>query len=249
MFPYKEESMSTMNQIKASRKYFQKGQSLYEQRQYAESFEQFRRAVQLQEVVFGKYHKETIRSYLEFGKTACKVVKYETNHPYSDKDLSTMALKSFQRATRMTNVPLQKKLNREMWKEMEQSWYDIHPSTDLSLGILSEIFASEDLGDRAIKQHQYVQAIEHYCEALSLQDSLLGKDSLDGADIRYKLGSALIKTSSTPQAQETLQLAYKCYMNQVGKDHPATMGCVSKINTISSTVCDGSFVQTTNSND
>lgn len=233
MIPCEEEAMSTRNQIKVSREYFQKGRSLYEQHQYAESCEQYHRAVQLQEISFGKYHKETIRSYFEFGKTACKVVKYDNNHQYSDKELISTALKSFQRAIRMANVSLEKKVNRDMWKEMEQSWYEIHPSTDLSLGMLSEIFASEDMGDKAIKQHQYVQAIENYCEALSLQDSLLGRDSIDGADIRYKLGSALMKTSSTPQAQKILQLAYKCYLNNFGKGHPATMGCLSKIETIS----------------
>jgi tetratricopeptide (TPR) repeat protein len=223
----KGESMSTMQQIKASRESFRKGQQLYIQGDYNDSLEEFRRTVQLQEVVFGKYHKETIRSYLEQGKAALKLASQENNVL-----LTLTALKSFQRATRMANVSFQKALNREMWKEIETNWYDVHPETDVSLGILSEIYALEDLGDKAIKRHQYVKAIEHYCGALSLQDALVGKDSLDGADIRYKLGSALFKTSAMPQAQETLQLAYKCYVDQVGMDHPATMGCISKIQTI-----------------
>mmetsp|Transcript_29722 Transcript_29722/g.71563 ORF Transcript_29722/g.71563 Transcript_29722/m.71563 type:complete len:235 (-) Transcript_29722:299-1003(-) len=230
MFAYKEESsMSTMQQIKASRESFRNGKKLYNQGVYEDSLAEFRRAVRLQEVVFGKYHKETIRSYLEQGKAALKLA----GGSEEEEDLILTSLKSFQRATRMANVSFQKALNRDMWKDIETNWYDVHPETDLSLGTLSEIFALEDLGDKAIKRHQYVKAIEHYCGALSLQDALVGKDSLDGADIRYKLGSALLKTSATPQAQETLQLAYKCYVDQVGKDHPATMGCVSKIKTIS----------------
>lgn len=218
-----------MQQINASRESFRNGQRQYTEGDYDTSLAHFRRAVQLQEVVFGKYHKETIRSYLEQGKAALKLAGQEN----SEENLKLSALKSFQRATRMANVSFQKALNREMWKEIETNWYDSHPETDVSLGILSEIYASEDMGDKAIKNHQYVKAIEHYCAALSLQDSLVGKDSLDGADIRYKLGSALLKTSATPQAQETLQLAYKCYVDQVGQDHPATMGCVSKIKTLS----------------
>ncbi|CAJ1959233.1 unnamed protein product [Cylindrotheca closterium] len=222
MFPYKEESMSTMQQIKSSRESFRKGQQLYMEANYEDSLEAFSRAVQLQEVVFGKYHKETIQSYLEQGKAALKTGDTQK------------ALKSFQRATRMANVSFQNKaLNRDMWKQIETCWYSVHPETDVSLGILSEIYALEELGDKAVKRHQYIKAIEHYCGALSLQDKLVGKDSLDGADIRYKLGSALHKTSAMPQAQETLQLAYKCYVDQVGKDHPATMGCISKIQTIS----------------
>jgi len=246
MFPYKEESMSTIQQIKSSRECFRRGQQLYKEGDYSDSLAQFRRAVQLQEVVFGKYHKETIRSYLEQGKAALKLAAAAAGSDDTNDDknhLTLTALKSFQRATRMANVS--PALNREnMWKEIETCWYNVHPmdntsGTDMEktssspLEILSKIYASEELGDKAFKRHQYVKAIEHYCGALSLQDALVGEDSLDGADIRYKLGSALLKTSATPQAHETLQLAYKCYVDQVGTDHPATMGCISKIQTIS----------------
>jgi len=227
MFPYKEESLSTIQQIKASRESYRNGKSLYAEGKYKESLAQFQRAVQLQEVVFGKYHRETIRSYLEQGKTALLLSSSE-NSP-----MNTVALQSFQRATRMANVSFSKALQEDLWKEIETSWYDhVRPQSSL-VERLSKIFAAEDLGDKAIKKHQYVKAIEYYCEALSLQDSFVGKDSLDGADIRYKLGSALIKTSATPQAQHTLEMAYNCYMDHVGHNHPATMGCVSKINTIS----------------
>lgn len=220
-----------MQQIKLSRESFRNGQSLYNQGKYEESLAQFQRAVRLQEVVFGKYHKETIRSYFEQGKVALQL------SDQCDTEMTMIAVQSFQRATRMANVSFPKASKESLWKEIETSWYDVHPWTDdksssLVTG-LDKIFTAEELGDKAVKKHQYVKAIEHYCEALSIQDALVGKDSLDGADIRYKLGSALLKTSATPQAQKTLQLAYNCYVDHVGKDHPATMGCVSKINTIS----------------
>lgn len=242
MFPYKEESMSTVQQIKESRESFRRGQASYKRGEYSDSLAQFRLAVRLQEVAFGKYHKETIRSYLEQGKAALKLAAVDPKEEEEEaEDLTLTALKCFQRATRMANVSFQNKaLNRDLWKEIETCWYDVHPSSEAAtdalpspLAILSEIYALEDLGDKSIKRHHYVKAIEHYCGALSLQDELVGKDSLDGADIRYKMGSALLKTSATPQAQETLQLAYDCYVDQVGKDHPATMGCFSKIQTIS----------------
>jgi tetratricopeptide (TPR) repeat protein len=227
MFPHKEEStiMSTMQQIKASRESFRNGLALYAKGNYTESLKQFRRAVQLQEPAFGKYHKETIRSYLHQGK-ACLMLAEQ------DPKMTLKALQSFQRATRMANTSFSKTDKQNMWADIESCWYSVHPTTDMSLTGLTQIFAQEELGDKATKKGDYVKAIEHYAEALSLQDSLVGKDSLDGADIRYKLGSSLIKTKATPQAQRTLQQAYTCYVRTVGMNHPATMGCESKINAI-----------------
>lgn len=212
--------MSTIQQIQASRESFANGQKFYAANNFDDALREFRRAVQLQEVVFGKYHKETIRSYLGHGKAALMLER------------QTLALQSFQRAMRMANVSFAKGLQHDLCLEIQTCWHQVHNQDDDSLLTLKKIFEKEDLGDKAVKKDQHVKAIEYYCEALSLQDALVGKDSLDGADIRYKLGSCLLKTKATPQAKHALQLAYKCYVDQVGKDHPATMGCVSKMNTI-----------------
>merc|ERR1712183_626651 len=103
---------------------------------------------------------------------------------------------------------------------------------DVTLGVMMEIFHYEHLGDDAFKNKRYADATENYCRSLSLQDSLIGKDSLDGADIRYKLGCSLLRTQSNPQAQTALQLAYDCYVKEVGTEHPAYLGTAAKIKTI-----------------
>ena len=84
--------MSTIQQIQASRESFANGQKFYAANNFDDALREFRRAVQLQEVVFGKYHKETIRSYLGHGKAALSLSR------------QTLALQSFQRAMRMANV-------------------------------------------------------------------------------------------------------------------------------------------------
>lgn len=221
-YPYSQEAASTMELIKQSRGLFKNGKEEYGNGHYSQSLQFFRQTVQLQEVVFGKYHKETLRSYLEMGKAACQM-KQPNN---------LVALKSFQRALRIGRSSMDKETYRSMEQEIENCWYENSAATDVSLGIMQEIFSSEELGDKAFKLKSYVSAIEHYCQALSLQDKLVGRDSLDGADIRYKLGSSLLCTSATLQAQETLQLAYECYVDQVGKDHPATMGVSAKMKKI-----------------
>eukprot|EP00980_Cylindrotheca_fusiformis_P024145 scaffold11571_cov122-Cylindrotheca_fusiformis.AAC.8 len=157
------------------------------------------------------------------GKAACKISQG-----------SNVALKAFQRALRMGKSSFRNKdAYNAMMKEMEEAWFEVSSPTDLSLGIMMEIFAAEERGDKAFKAKKYVAAVEHYCQALSLQDALVGRDSLDGADIRYKLGSSLLCTSTpATRAQETLQLAYECYVDQVGEEHPAAMGVSAKIKTI-----------------
>jgi tetratricopeptide (TPR) repeat protein len=225
MYPYSEEAASTFQRMQQSRDLFKSGKENYAEGNYSKSLQLFRRTVQMQEVIFGKYHKETIRSYLEMGKAACKV-------PIPVDRGSLVALKAFQRASRMGNSSFDKESYQHMLRDIEHSWYEVNPKTDVSLGVMMEIFSAEELGDKAFKKKSYAAAIEHYYQALSLQDSLVGRDSLDGADIRYKLGCSLLRTSAMPQAQETLQLAYECYVDQVGKDHPATMGVSAKMKSI-----------------
>ena len=100
--------------------------------------------------------------------------------------------------------------------------------------VLQDIIANEQVGDRYFKQGRYHKANHYYGKALALQDETIGTDSLDGADIRCKLAYTMLKDSSTTkqQAAQTLQLAYDCYMNKVGKDHPATYGVAAKIKTM-----------------
>jgi len=222
MYPYTLNSSSGFQQeIQESRVCFNKGKEEYEDANFSESLDFFQQAVKMQEVLFGKYHQETIQSYLWKGKAACKEGRV------------SIALTAFQRATRIAEQgAFDKEQYKELLNDIEQCWYEIKPDNDVTLGVMMEIFSYEQCGDSAVKEQRYVEAIESYCQALSLQDSIVGRDSLDGADIRYKLGCSLLRTKSSLQARQTLQLAYDCYVKEVGTEHPASMGAAAKIRTI-----------------
>lgn len=99
--------------------------------------------------------------------------------------------------------------------------------------ILQDIVSHEQEGDKYFKDGRYSKANDYYSKALELQDRTMGTDSLDGADIRCKLAYSMLKDSATKQeATRTLQAAYECYIDKVGKDHPATYGVAAKIKTI-----------------
>jgi tetratricopeptide (TPR) repeat protein len=223
MFPYHQNASNGFQQIQESRIQYNKGKLKYNKEEYSESLEFFQVAVKMQEFLFGKYHTETIKSYFWMGKASCKVGQLN------------LALKAFQRATRMAESVFDKPDYNTLLSNVEQCWYVIKPSNDMTLGTMMKIFNHEQIGDTATREGRFVEAIENYCEALSLQDSLLGSDSLDGADIRYKLGCSLLQTQSAPQAQKTLQLAYDCFVKEVGTDHPASLGAAAKIRTIAAT--------------
>jgi hypothetical protein len=224
MYPYTKHSSSSKgasnfhHEMRESRELFCDGKDKFAAGEFQGALENFQQSVRMHEVLFGKYHSETITSYWWVGKTACKVSQ------------KTQALKAFQRATRMAESGMDGATYQEICRDIEESWREAFDGNILKL--LDQIFTHERRADKALKGRHYLKAIENYCQALTLQDSLLGEDSLDGADIRCKLAFSLLKTSARPEAQKTLQAAYTCYLNEIGPDHPATYGAAAKIKAI-----------------
>lgn len=212
-------------ELKRARSCYHQGKTDYSQADYAGALEHFQEAVRIQEMYLGKYHEETIRSYWRLGRAACK------------EQERVQALRAFQRAARMAASAFSKASYQHLMTDIEQCWQDAHPEDGDSLKLILQVFKLERQGDIAFRKNHYVKATEAYCEALQLQDSsLLGQDSLDGADIRCKLGFCFMKTSATPQARRALQMAYDCFVGHVGKDHPATLGAVAKMKIIAPTM-------------
>ncbi|CAJ1966345.1 unnamed protein product [Cylindrotheca closterium] len=267
------------DEMKESRDCYCDGRDKYTAGDYQAAYDSFQKAVQMQEVLFGKYHEDTVKSYWWLGKAACQT----QTEPQE-------ALKAFQRATRTGEVALGKTLYLEMCQDIEETlalsgWAKVHAfkkssssptllggssrslrlngsggsnhnhnSSSLSLKslngsgslrnlktskkklmkVLQDIIGHEQEGDRYFKQGRYTKANHYYGKALALQDETMGTDSLDGADIRCKLAFSMLKDSSATkqQAAQTLQLAYECYMNKVGENHPATYGVAAKMKTI-----------------
>jgi len=263
------------NEMKESRDCYCNGRDKYTAGDYEAAFSCFHQAVLMQEVLLGKFHEDTVKSYWWLGKAACQF----HNEPQE-------ALKAFHRAVRTGEVALGKTLYLEMLRDIEEclalsgwshsfkkansspnilggglssiggrvsfssSTRSLNESSRKSLRssflkstlinknkkhmkILQEIISHEQEGDRYFKDGRYSKANDYYSKALELQDETMGTDSLDAADIRCKLAYSMLKDSATKQeATRTLQLAYECYVDKVGKEHPATYGVAAKIKTI-----------------
>eukprot|EP00980_Cylindrotheca_fusiformis_P024147 scaffold11571_cov122-Cylindrotheca_fusiformis.AAC.10 len=213
---------SIAKEINKARSLYKKGKECYENAEFSESSRLLQRAVRIQENYLGKYHEETIRSYWRLGRAECK----EQGH-------RVQALRAFQRAARMAESTFTASSYQHLMNDIEQCWRAVQPEDKDSLKVMTSVFKFEQQGDAAYKRNRYVKAIEAYCKALKLQDeSLLGQNSLDGADIRCKLGLCFLKTSATPQARRALQMAYDCFVGHVGKQHPATLGAIAKMKAI-----------------
>lgn len=263
MFHYHKPSADSkvQREMKDSRKYYCDGRDKYDAGEYERAYALFDRAVQMQEILLGKYHEDTVKSYWWLGKSAC----YTHSEPQE-------ALKAFQRATRTGEIALGKILYVDMLRDIEEclaltdwseslSFKKNHNDSSISVAesrdsrrstkslrssfrkstgsktkfmkVLQEIIIDEQEGDRAFKQGRYTKANDYYAKALALQDITMGSDSLDGADIRCKLAYSMLKGSGTKaEAEKTLKLAYECYVDKVGKEHPATYGVAAKIKTI-----------------
>jgi len=255
--------------MKESRKCYCDGRDKYTAGEYERAYALFCKAVQMQEILFGKYHEDTVKSYWWLGKSACHI----QSEPKE-------ALKAFQRATRTGEIALGEIMYLDMLRDIEEclvltGWSKplffkkskndssrsltqsraLINSRSLNIArstkslrstfrkstqskkklmkVLQDIIAKEQEGDRAFKEGRYTKANDYYGKALALQDVTMGSDSLDGADIRCKLAHSMLKDSATKmEAEKTLQLAYECYMDKVGEDHPATYGVAATIKTI-----------------
>jgi tetratricopeptide (TPR) repeat protein len=260
--------------MKESRENYSDGRDKFAAGDYEAALKLFDKAVSMQEVLLGKFHKDTVTSYWWLGKAACQT-----------QSEPSMALQAFHRAVRTGQVALGKPLYEEMLRDIEeclalsgwshsfkkqQSSPTVLSSRSLSFSagmstlsnrsltttprrslrtsflrsslsnnkkkhmkILQEIVSHEQEGDKYFKDGRFQKAIGCYGKALQLQDQTMGTDSLDGADVRCKMAYSMLKDSATKQeARISLQMAYDCYMDKVGEDHPATYGVAAKIKTI-----------------
>lgn len=207
--------------MKECRHLYRSGKRKYSDGEFSSALSEFEKAVSMQERLYGKYHFDTVKSYWWKGMAACKT---------SNENL---ALKSFQRAMRMGESAFDGPSYEIMLKEIDKCWRDSHTTGDI-LSEMKQIFECEGEGDKAFKERNFTKAIEFYYKSLKLQDELVGSDSLDGADIRCKLAVSLLRTSAEIEAHQALTLAYDCYVNQVGVDHPATLGAAATMKNLTS---------------
>jgi len=260
--PSPTSSISITEQLNRARSLFATGKKSYDSASYMSSFQSLQQAVQIQELSLGKYHKETIRSYWQLGRAACRCIDQEV---LGVRKRRKIVLQSFQRAARMAEPALGDLEYKTMLQDMRDRYHEafshetirtsgISSSDSCStstgdsnsivddgafLGLhcdpvkhMMRLFELERKGDMYMKKSKYRKASIAYCQALQLQDALVGEDSLDGADIRCKLALCFLHTSAIQQARRALQMAYTYFVAQVGTEHPATLGAVARMKKI-----------------
>jgi tetratricopeptide (TPR) repeat protein len=239
-------SSPVYRQLQEARSLYDEGKEAHENENFDGALQLFKRAIIVQEVIIGKYHQDTIKTYWRMGRSACMA------------EDDRVALQSFQRAARMAETTFDAPINQSLWKDIESYWSEKHSSTahttlsartaaasDTSTSTilvqLAQILQAERQGDAACKKRRFLEAIESYQSALRLQDSLLGDDSLDGADIRCKLACCFLRMSKLRDAQRVLQTAHQCYLGHFGEQHPATLGAVASMKSARSKTRKGAF--------
>lgn len=207
-------------QLKEAKSLYTEGKEKHASGDYAAAQKSFGAALQIQEVILGKYHQDTIKSYWRCGRAAC----------LANDD--SAALEAFQRAARMAETSFDKKVNERLWKEIRSYWGKTHDESDKSLEQMGAFFELEHEADLHCKNRQFSKAIECYQRALAIQDSLTGADSLDGADIRCKLACCFLRLSNLQEAESVLNTAHECFMKRFGEQHPATLGAAAGIKNV-----------------
>jgi len=247
-------SISITKQLNLARSLYAAGKKDYDSASYKSSFQSLQKAVQIQELTLGKYHEETIQSYWGLGRAACRCIDPAV---LGGRKRRNIILQSFQRAARMAEPALSDLEYETMLQDMSDCFHEaflqetISTSGSISsdcrsiiddgafphlhcdpLKHMMRLFELERKGDMYVKKYKYRKASTAYCQALQLQDALVGEDSLDGADIRCKLALCFLHMSAIQQARRALQMAYTCFVAQVGTEHPATLGALARMKKI-----------------
>lgn len=210
--------------LSEARKLYEQGKQEHADGHYAEAAKDFRQATLLQEVVLGKFHQDTIKSYWRWGRAAAKVDRRE-------------ALQAFTRAARMADSTFTPKVIAGLWQDIQAKWREGEEETaknDEALQQLAEVLQLEKQGDAHCKQGSPAKAMECYQRLLEIQDAMVGSQSLDGADIRCKLACCYLQTAQLDRAQDLLEHAHACFLTNFGEVHPATLGAAATIKTVQS---------------
>ncbi|KAG7352205.1 tetratricopeptide repeat protein [Nitzschia inconspicua] len=214
------------------RQLYLQGKSEQAKTNFVDAVRLFSKAVYLQEMLLGKYHQDTVKTYWRLGRAAC-LAKQERQ-----------AIEAFHRAMRMAGTTFEESVVKSLlhdveavWKELETSDENRSPTADRALESpvqdFERLLSLEKNADLACKNQEFVSAIRSYEEALELLAKVAGcSDTLCGADIRVKQSTCYLKNHQQAEAAETLSTAYECYLERLGGNHPATLGAAATLKTL-----------------
>lgn len=176
-------------------------------------------AAHIREAILGKFHPDTALSYSRIAS-----IQDEYRHN------SVMALAAGRRELRISQELLKGDRNsiaevdetRESWMVARLQWFEqVLDSIDVTeLGTtqkkrycsqLLQSIAMEQLGDQHVTIQEWVVAVTHYNNALTLESNAYGRNIVDAAEIHIKISDCLIRIKDYDGAMDELINAEKKY--------------------------------------
>lgn len=228
-------------QLEQCRSLYLQGKSEHKKENFVEAVRWFSKAVYLQEMMLGKYHQDTIKTYWRLGRAA-SLAKQEQQ-----------AVEAFHRAMRMAETTFETSVCHSLLNDVESVWSEVgqleeggtsneaetrspsiaDSSSPSPLQDFEKLLALEKTGDQACKKKEFLCAIQSYQEALDLLTKVAGSsDTLCGADLRVKQSTCYLKVNNAVKASEALSAAHECYLRRLGDNHPATLGTAASLKTL-----------------
>lgn len=225
--------------LEECRTLYLQGKSQHSQKNFVDAVRLFLKAVYLQEMLLGKYHEDTIKTYWRLGRAAC-LAKQEQQ-----------AVEAFHRAMRTAETTFEESVVHSLLHDVEAVWGDAagenggesrSPDDDGASKGDDEISPMQDfermlllekMADMECKKQHFVASIKGYQEALEVLTKVAGSsDTLCGADLRVKQSTCYLKNNQPSEAAEALSTAHECYLRKLGDNHPATLGAAATLKSL-----------------
>ncbi|KAL3922729.1 MAG: hypothetical protein SGILL_002049 [Bacillariaceae sp.] len=220
--------------LEECRDLYLQGKKEYQKNNYVDSVRLYLKAVYLQEMLLGKYHQDTIKTYWRLGRAAVMAQQDQ------------QAVEAYFRAARFAETTFDEKVVQSLIHDVDAVWAmqvsaedeeTRSPSTTTS-GVksprdsLEKLLALEKAADIACKKESYKEALDSYQQAVDLLTAVAGSDSACVADLRVKQSTCHLKLNHVSEAARSLGTAHECYMRRLGENHPATLGAAASLRTL-----------------
>ena len=215
--------------LEECRDLYLQGKKEYQKNNYIDSVRLYLKAVYLQEMLLGKYHQDTIKTYWRLGRAAAMAQQDQ------------QAIEAFYRACRFAETTFDESVVQSLIRDIDAVWTarESHeeegrnPSAAKSpRESMEKLLELEKAADVSCKKGGYQDAIKAYQEALALLNDLAGNDTVCGSDLRVKMSTCYLKHGQTAEASRALTAAHECYMRRLGENHPATLGAAANLRSL-----------------
>jgi tetratricopeptide (TPR) repeat protein len=214
--------------LEQAQAWYQEGKALHELGDYPAAVQSFQKALMLQELYLGKYHKHTIKTYWRIGRSSI----------LNNKDYKR-ALICFKRALRMAESTFGKAHENEITKKLMQDITDFLQDNGLNenndyMAAIVQALELERQGDAFCKAKNYKHAMKQYKQAIHLEETVFGPNAnMDCADITCKLACVYRLQGDNASSTLAYRKALHLYRLNLGEQHPATCGAKANLEAVS----------------